>query len=417
MLGKLKKDWIIILLIVITAFLVRLVFSFSGGEITDTNFYQTWSFIGTTKGITSLYSAIGNYLPANYPPIILYLLTFVGIIYKTFFSANFVFNASTLFFLLKFFPVLFDISLGLVLYFFISSGFSKKTGLLASAFYLFNPAIIYNSSVWGQTDSILMFFLILTVIFLIKKKINYAWLFYSLSFLTKQQALIFLPLMILFTIELFGIKRLYRAFITGGAVSAIVLLPFIISRQFINFLKSITSSLTFYPVLSKNAFNVWWLLFGERAGVFSDQSIVFLVYNFQIIGLILLALVYFFIFQRIKKDPPYPKFIILSFLAISLAFFLFPTEIHERYLLYSIPFAISLLFYEKKGNMIFAVISISSFINLIYSLPFFSLNFPWPYFGQILSLLNILAFGYVIHLLKSGDPKSNKTKLNEANIK
>lgn len=396
-----KFKWpVFVIAVFLLAFLGRLVFSFGQGNFDDSILYQIWSFIGTTKGVTSLYDTIPNlsFFPANYPPLILYLLTFVGLIYKSFFSLNFVFNTPILFFLLKLFPILFDIALGLILYFFVSSNFSKKAGFIASAFLLFNPAIFFNSAVWGQTDSILMFFLAVSMVFLIKGKFNYAWFFYALSFFTKQQALIFFPLMIFLTFKLGGNKRLYKALITGIATSFIVIFPFIASGKFLNFLERMFYSLTQYPVLSKNAFNFWWFLFGEKATFLSDQKSIFWFYNPHLIGAIFFILVYFYVFQKIKKSQLNPHLIILAFLTIAFAFFIFPTEIHERYLLYSIPFSLLLLFYDKRVKLLFFSLSALAFLNLTYSFPLFYPSFSLPFLTQFLSLVNISMFGYLFYL-------------------
>src|SRR4030042_1069123 len=71
----------------------------------------------------------------------------------------------------------------------VTHGFSKFydphswTNYTPGYLYLFNPALIFNSSIWGQADSFLSLLMFISFYFLINKnKILLSALFYSFSF-------------------------------------------------------------------------------------------------------------------------------------------------------------------------------------------------------------------------------------------
>ena len=68
---------------------------------------------------------------------------------------------------------------------------SERWSLVAAMFFLFNPAVWFSMSVWGQTHVISLFFVLATVLFVEKGMSIWAWLALAAACLTRPQMLVF----------------------------------------------------------------------------------------------------------------------------------------------------------------------------------------------------------------------------------
>lgn len=124
-----------------------------------------------------------------YGPVYAYFLWFSGEIVRLFSLA-----APAQEFMIKIWAVLFDL-IGAVFVYLIGRKYNKeRLGLGLAIFYALNPAIIFNSSVWGQFDGITAA-LFISVIYLFNiKKTNAALFAYAVAALTKPQSIALFPI-------------------------------------------------------------------------------------------------------------------------------------------------------------------------------------------------------------------------------
>lgn len=100
-------------------------------------------------------------------------------------------------FLIKIWAVIFDI-IGAVFVYLIGKKYNKeKLGLGLAVFYALNPAIIFNSSVWGQFDGITATLFISVIYFFNIKKSNTALFLYAVAALTKPQSIAIFPIVVI----------------------------------------------------------------------------------------------------------------------------------------------------------------------------------------------------------------------------
>ena len=99
--------------------------------------------------------------------------------------------------LLKLPFILADIGISYLLYLIIKN---KKIALTLVSLFLFTPALIYNSAVWGQTDSLLNLFFLTCLYFYLQKKYNLSIFFLITCFLFKMSLFIFIPIMFFYFI-------------------------------------------------------------------------------------------------------------------------------------------------------------------------------------------------------------------------
>ncbi len=137
--------------------------------------------------------------------------------------------------------------------------------LLLSASYLFNPAVIHNSAVWGQTDGFFTFFIALMCVSLYEGKMSLAYISYGIALMVKQQSLTFAPVLlvgILVNVILnnFSKERFLKNLLAGLAVIAgmvLISLPFGFREMLEQYLSVKTSGM---PYVSVNAYNFWALV-------------------------------------------------------------------------------------------------------------------------------------------------------------
>src|SRR3990167_5226026 len=133
----------------------------------DVNSFITWGRDAFVLGFRGFYerpsSAVFANVYPNYPPLAVYL-----------------FYLSLVLFVRKLFPK------------------KKSYSMLAASLVLFNPAFFYNSAYWGQTEAISIFFLLLSFYFLLfSKKAVVVTILFTLALLSKQSAIVFVPVFLL----------------------------------------------------------------------------------------------------------------------------------------------------------------------------------------------------------------------------
>ncbi|MEM2514616.1 MAG: hypothetical protein QXU81_09970 [Candidatus Bathyarchaeia archaeon] len=127
-----------------------------------------------------------------------YLFLLMGWIYKLFLNGpgNLDMDTFALEFVIKSFNVLFTIADGLLIYLILKElKAEKKQRILCYFLFLLNPIVWFISSIWGQTYLISVFFMLASIWFAEKQRIQLAWLMLALGALNRPQMLI--PLFIL----------------------------------------------------------------------------------------------------------------------------------------------------------------------------------------------------------------------------
>ena len=178
-------------LILLAAFLIRiLAAAFSGGFGSDTACFAAWADRIYALGPSGFYSPD---VFTDYPPGYMYLLYPIGFLVS---KTGIPYLGSLHLILLRLPSILCDCITGQLIYKEAKKKFSSSHALFFSALYLFNPAVILNSSLWGQVDSVFTLFLLCTCLFLIRDNLSAAYLTYAAALLIKPQALLFAPLML-----------------------------------------------------------------------------------------------------------------------------------------------------------------------------------------------------------------------------
>ncbi len=328
--------------------------------------HAVWTEKALADGLKGYYKRIYSpYAEANYPPFanLLFYLS-----HKTYRMLGYSGGLNNL--LAAFYKIPLIIA-DLIIVFLLFNIFKNKKKKFKKYFYpfffLINIALVYNSVYWGQLESVITLFCMLSLYFLFKEPNLLAYVFFALAVLTKQTALVLTPLFFLLSLKKLNIKK---TIVGMGIIYLIIFIFFIPFTGKIDF---------FYPVrfylqtsggqlhqnqATVNAFNFWFLLGQNKI---SDSTTLWKLIDYRLVSILICLL--FFLPILIKVYNKKPK-IISVFKAAGLLFyivFLFLTRMHERHLYPALAFLIPGL------NSIISLLLyvIISFIH------FFNMDFVW----------------------------------------
>ncbi len=368
--------------------LLRFVLAYrSMGHSTDMNCFSAWADMLSSNGIGSFYSSDTF---TDYPPGYMYILTVLGYIKNAFAITRGVENM-----ILRSPAIICDIIAAGMIYHIGKKNFSKEQSGLMSVFYIFNPAVILNSSLWGQVDAVYLVFIIAALYFVMKKRLMSGFAVFALAVLFKPQSLILSPVFIFASVEyLFsdGVSKkkninFFASVIVALLVLILPMIPFGLSEV----IKQYGATLSQYAYATVNAFNLW----GALGLNWTDLNLALTVIGYVFIALICVvsAMIYF----KTKNESKY--FVTAAFLYF--ATYMLSTKMHERYAFCAIALAFIAYIFNKqrKHFMLFLFITVSQLINTAWVLYVYETDIS-KYFKSafiiIASVLNIILFAFMV---------------------
>jgi hypothetical protein len=316
-----------------------------GGWISDTRMLQTWAARLFNHPVSSFYASDkrADHLPGD-----LWILRLEASVYHLI-SGHDPSNAGFLK-ALKLGPGLADVGLAVVLYLIASGIDGRGAGRRAALLFALNPAPFFISMVWGVADSASMFFAALALLLAVR-----GWFWAAMPALTyacliKPQLGILAPLLLIFFLHEAwrgtGAGHRLRTGLTLAvaalgsiAVLLATLWPFHVGLPLMqerwSLFERISVSANLYKSTTMNALNLWALLAAHRlhfpsTDAPSDQTsgLFGLSYQHWAIGLTAIACVILSL-PLIRKGGA--ERLVWTCAAVSFAFFMLQTRIHERY--------------------------------------------------------------------------------------
>ncbi len=372
---------------------LRLVLAFIPGFKIDVDAWFAWAERLSSGGFINFYS---DQIWTNYTPGYLYILKFLGDI-KNIFSID----TATFYFILKTPAIVADLLVSILIYKIIVKSQSIKTARLVSAAILFNLALIFDSAIWGQIDSILCFFLIASVYCLDNKKNTFSSILFAIAFLIKPQAVSIFPVFLFFLIKNFSVKKLLQLIFPGFLIVLLFSLPFF-GLQVLQKLPELLLKMTAdYPYTSLFAYNLWGIV-----GFWVKDNTFFLFTSYQYLGYILYFTFWLLVAILHFRSKPFSLYSIASMACLS--FYFLPTRAHDRYLYPAIPFLIIVSTQLRSHilSLLTHLLSITYLLNLYYVYIYYNYGylklpseiyspFLYPFLesnGKILSVLSTFIF-------------------------
>lgn len=380
----------------------------------DVGIWKRWMVHIFNNGLSDIYNTT-----ANYPPVYMYFAYLFGK-----FQGSVEFIDRYLYFS-KLIPLFFDF-VGAISILLLLKNNTKK--YIFPFCLLLNIGYLYNSIYWGQIDSLYTTFTLLAFIFAFRQQVVWSTVFYMLAINSKLQAIIFFPILglLLLPLVIKSIKKIGQVILTITVSQIIIFLPFLLNGTGQNALKVYGTAVDLYTKVSQSAWNFWWLILEERPDKITDDQIFYIwsykawgISLFLICSTIILVPLLLKSFQAVLDRSKFDnRFFELSFLCatlVTIAFFSFPTQMHERYIHASILLSFCYGIYSKKYG-IHIICSIAYFLHLEGIMHFFNLSnyktLVWqPNFVASLFLLSLLIG--LIHLYRDFDLRKTWTQIKQ----
>lgn len=391
-----------ILILILGGFVLRIivaVWSFGFRENTDVLRYRDWARISYLHNFADTYRqdhiSFGT-LANNQPPGSLYIVS--GMYNINIIAAKIILrvtgekpeklqwiNGPLLNFTLRLPSIIADLMIGLMIFTLVKTKTSEKLALISSSIFLFNPSVIYNSSFWGQMDSLNNLLFLLSVFFILKKKISFAIICFFASLYVKLSLFFLFPIFLLIVIKIFFEKKniIISSLVISVVLIGVITLP-ISSKPYswiFDFIKNNAGGEI--QSITSFAFNFWWMIYkplilvGRPIDAFNfseirlidspDSYTLFLntsIVNWALALFTIFLLPVFYKTFRLKKATIKPEYIFLMFSVISVIGFLFLPRMHERYLYPLFPLLAIYIGLKGKFMLTYIILSLLNLINL-----------------------------------------------------
>ena len=259
-------------------------------------------------------------------------------------------------------PLIADLFIGLTLYFAAWRDGRGLRAIIIMMLFALNPALIFDTVVWGQSDSIVALPMIAAPILILTGRYRLGWSAAAIAVLAKPQALAFTPPIALWTLFNAGLAEcVWCAGAFLGTV-AIGIIPYQLGHPWnwtINVYKDLG---TRFSEASVGAFNFMGLIGGMGT---PDTDKVFGGVSYSAFGLSLTCAVYLIASYMIWRARSARAALLAIFVAL-FGFFMFAPRMHERYLYYPLVFLVPIALESGFLTSIFAVVSATFLFNLIY---------------------------------------------------
>jgi Gpi18-like mannosyltransferase len=379
--------------LIAVSFIIRFLLFPIPGYKNDMGTFEAWFRTAADNGLRSFYSLTR----CDYPPFNVYLFWGFGSLANAFT----LFGTPQIAYVIKVVPAIFDAAAGFLIFVFIRSRLNFKGAAISVALYVFNPAIIYNSAVWGQFDAIYTFFLVLSLMIALKSKPELSAVTYAVAVLTKPQAIALLPLIAYLIIRKRGLRRLATSLIAGATTVFVVILPFEWSNPLTFLANNYFFGYNEYAFTSVNAFNTWAL-----GGLWIQDTLVTFMIGWMLFA-VLATFVLYLLHKRLGASGE--LLVLFSAFILFFGFFMLPTRIHERYLFPAISMLTLVFLFLKKMRPLYVLLTSTLLANIAYVLYWLNVyaNAGYTYGPNLtgdpivlaISLINLITFLYVLLLM------------------
>jgi Gpi18-like mannosyltransferase len=305
-----------ILVALLAGLIVRLILAAYPGFGVDMGTFQAWSFQLADTGPWNFYDT--DFF-TDYAPGYLYVLWFIGELHEMF-----TFTGGQYEYILKLPSIAADLASAYLLYRLLDDQRQEVRTAAALAYLLF-PATLFVGSVWGQVDSLLAFFLLLSVYFIGRNRPVAGAVAYTVAFLVKPQAIAALPFLVFWVLRNYPPRVWAEAAGAGVLTGLLLIFPFFQFRPW-ELYDQLRFSADVYPFASFHAYNFW-----STFAYLERDNIEYLGLSYQVWGFVLFAVSMAFVLYAFRRSEGMGALALGTALSV-LLFYMFVTRMHERYL-------------------------------------------------------------------------------------
>ena len=273
-------------------------------------------------------------------------------------------------------------------------------GWILPALYLLNPAVLFDTGYWGQSDSIHSAFVLAAFLALGANRAGFVraggaergfpawvgWVLLSLGALMKPVALPYFPLLLALSMVWHGTRSTLLGMATSLVTFIAGCLPFMLRKEPMVFIEQLVMDVGSMPFTSCNAHNVWWILGPWRPanetwlGPVSATDVGHVLFAICLLAILVRAWTI-----ALRRDLSLAEGLGLA-AVLGVGFFLFSTHMHENHLFTAVPLVLPLAVLPwangpartRTALWIIAGVSIGAFINMLAHDPWLMTHGPWP---------------------------------------
>jgi dolichyl-phosphate-mannose-protein mannosyltransferase len=288
-------------------------------------------------------------------------------------------------------PVVASMLLGLTMLFAARRERSGWRAFAIMSMFAFNPALVFDTVVWGQSDSVVALAMLAAAILILSKRWRLGWIAAAIALLVKPQAIAIVPPLGLWTLINAGFAETVICGAISGATMLVGVLPFIVGHP-PNWIIEVYRTLgNRFTDASVGAFNLHALL----GGLETPDSVKVALVSYYALGMSAIAGSFVIVAFLVWRARSANTVMLATFIAM-LALFVFAPRMHERYTYYPLVFLAPLALESRVLTASYAVLTATSFFNLYFmkylsdSSSFFSNHAHWPV--GLASALNLALF-------------------------
>jgi Gpi18-like mannosyltransferase len=314
--------------------------------------------------------------------------------------------------LVKMPSIAFDVALILAVYYATAALVGDRSDaahlpLISAAVIAFQPAVLYDSAVWAQTDSAITAAMLGAIVLAHSARPAWAGACYALGLAVKPHPVIVGPILLLALLRRGGVRAALVAGAAVLAVAAIIVGPWILHGDLARIID--VYQLLFskdHSRLSELAWNVWWIFdyaADPRPGTQIAGPLTFRMVGLALsAGATLLAVAY-------AAGTPGLRFALIAAAYQAFAFYALPIASHERYLYPFLAFLLPVAVIDRRWLWLYVPLSATFFLNLfVVAPPIAGLADRWVYnaFGPSIAVANMVMFAAFTVVLARGTAES-----------
>jgi len=257
----------------------------------------------------------------------------------------------------------------------------EKRAQIAALVFLFNPAIWYNSIIWGQYDSVNNFFALLSFYYLLKRNLTGSTISFLISIYIKLSLIIFAPILLVVAIgQKYSFQTYNKSLVFTLIAFLLIFAPFSQGNVFLWVYELYANrvSVVQLQLITANAFNLWAGIAGIHR---MSHDILLGPLSYKLWGAILFTISSIPPAVLLIKDRGVES-VFWALSIVTLSSFMLLTNMHERYLY---PFFVVFLVVAIRNRRVMVYYVLFSLINILNLY-----NFWW--IPRITILINFLSF-------------------------
>lgn len=233
-----------------------------------------------------------------------------------------------------------------------------------------SPALFVNAALWGQFDALLSLLVLAAAVALLHDRPGWAGAALGAGLATKLLAVVAVPLALAWTLKRSGPRGVAVLTAAAALVMGALWLPYAVAGAGAPVAAAYGGAVDYYPFRTVEAYNGWYLL--DRFDIFVrgiasrearlDTRAAFGSVTFRHLGLAALA-AYTAALVVLLWRRPSPRTLAFTLAVQFFAFFMLPTQMHQRYLLPAATLAVLVAPLSPRGMALFVLLTAAAALN------------------------------------------------------